>query len=174
MHRIHFSLTSSWVRKLVVALAVVAGLLIAQHRRAHAESNKASEEFVIKRKYMHDRVDNFYERLDELDKYDNARNSAAGEKHDERKKQFDNYEKAREQYVKDRKAKPPEDPAAFEKELKARAEQREKDRLEFVKHRDELERESRGFDSIPQDEEYGVSIEDIQATEPSSVQPTDQ
>lgn len=126
---------------------------------SYADTNSTSEEFTIKRKYMHDRVNDFYDRQDALDKQDRDRESAAGIKHKQREVEAATYEKARQDYAKQRKAKPPEDRANWQKELDARLKERERERLEFVKRRDEFNRESVKFDTIPPEEEMGLESE---------------
>jgi uncharacterized protein YktB (UPF0637 family) len=124
--------------------------------KSHADSNSTADEFQIKRDFMRRRVNDFYNRLDDLDKQDQAREAAANEKHKERVERAQQDEKARLEFVKQRKQKPAEDPTTWQKELVERAKEREKNRIEFVKRREEYNRESRSFDSIPPDEELGL------------------
>ncbi len=162
MQRLTVNLSFAFIRKVAVAAAVLTILILAGHKRALAETNTNNDEFLIKRQYMQNRVNDFYKRQDDLDKADLKRESASDEMRVERKKILTQHEDARKEFIKQKRAKPPEDPTAFEAELKARAAQREKVRQDFVKHRAELERESRNFDTIPPEEELGLSPEETQ------------
>jgi len=136
------------------------GLWPSAHAVADEGGNSTSEEFQIKRQYMHERVDDFYNRLDQMDRDEQARQAAAGEMRKARKEEARIEEKAREEFVKERKAKPPEDPTAFEKELAERRKAYEKTRKEFVHDRDIYEKQKSSFDSIPAEEELGIEPED--------------
>ncbi len=129
-------------------------------RTGRADTNSTSDEFSIKRDYMHKRVNDFYDRQDALDKQDRDRESAADEIRDQRVEQAKKNELARQQFSKERREKPPEDLKNWQRELDARLAQRELERQEFVKRRDEYNRESRNFDTIPPEEELGLESED--------------
>ncbi len=127
---------------------------------SHADDNSTAQEFRIKQEYMHKRVDDFYHRLDEMDRQDQAREAKAGDMRKERAEIAKSEEKAREEFVKQRKAKPPADPTAWEKEIAERKRIYDLTRKDFVNKRDAYNKESQKFDTIPPEEELGIEPEE--------------
>jgi hypothetical protein len=147
-------------RKFILTFTALQAVLSAGGSVALADDNSTAQEFQIKQEYMNDRVNDFYRRLDELDRQDQARESSAGEMKKYRSELKTEHEKARAEYVKQRQAKPKEDPAAWEKEIAERKRVYDLTRKEFVRRRDIFNKENKSFDSIPPEEELGIEPEE--------------
>jgi Mg-chelatase subunit ChlI len=140
--------------------ATFAFLLIGWSGSLRAADTTAADEFTIKQQYMRERVHDFYTRQENLDRQDREREADSGEMHKQRIAQDKVDEKAREEFVRERKAKPYEDPTKFEKELADRKKAYEAGRKDFVLRRDIYRKQEKSFDTIPPEEELGIAPDD--------------
>lgn len=119
----------------------------------------ADGEFEIKKQYEMEKIEDFYTRLNELDRMDAERRSGESEMRKERLETIKASEAARQEFVKARRARPVEDSAEWENEVKARAREYELARKAFVKKRDDMNRALKGVGRIPEADEYDINTE---------------
>ncbi len=122
----------------------------------HAFEQDAEDEFAIKREHEMNKIEDFYTRLNDIDRMDAERRSGEAEMRKYRKEVATENEAARQEYVRLRKAKPHEDPTAWEQELIERKREYEKSRKSFVQRRDEMNRALKSVGKIPEDDEYDI------------------
>lgn len=129
-----------------------------------AQDRDMAEAFEIKKKYMKERFEDFYTRLNVLDRLEVERRRGEEEVRRDRLQKNRAYERARQEFVQQRQKAVPLDPTAWERELKARQIAHEKARQEYVQRRNELNRLMSGVWQIPEDEEVGIDlhIEEVQ------------
>jgi hypothetical protein len=123
----------------------------------HADS---TDEYVIKKEYQRERVEDFYKRFNDIERADNERRQGEDEMRAARKRQLTEYERDRAEFVKQRKLKPQEDNLAWENETKQRAAEYERDRREFVVKQRELRNTLRREGQIPEEDEYDLYFEE--------------
>ncbi|MCB0351632.1 MAG: hypothetical protein KDD38_10645, partial [Bdellovibrionales bacterium] len=71
-------------------------------------------------------------------------------------------EAARQEFIKERKAKPKEDTTSWEKELVEQKRQHEIERKAFVKRRDEMNRILNSVGQIPEEDEYDIDLDYVE------------
>lgn len=140
-----------------IAKILVLACLMAN--QAMAIDSDPTDEFEIKKNYQKERIEDFYQRFNMLEKLDVERRRGENEKRVERKKIAEEYERDRLEHVKLRKEKPIEDPTAFEREIKERQRQHELSRQHFVKSRDEMLRVLKRTGDVPEEDEYDIDLE---------------
>jgi hypothetical protein len=125
---------------------------------SHALEASNSEEFAIKRRYEIQKVEDFYTRLNELERREAERRKGADEVRQKRILNSKEYEAARQEYVRMRKAKPIPNSLEWEQEQKAKAKLYEQARADYVRHRDQLRKELRGVGAIPEEDEFDFNL----------------
>jgi hypothetical protein len=128
---------------------------------ALANDELTEREFKIRREALEARYHDFLVYLNELDKAEANESRFASEQRELRLKQFAEYEKAREEQVRERKAKKEHDPSAFEAELKEQDKKYEEARRRYVQKQAELKKLTEKSTAIPEDIEYGLYLYDF-------------
>lgn len=122
------------------------------------DDSLAVQGFELKRQNRVERIQDFYVRLNQIERQDMQRRQGEDEKRRERKRLQDEYEKTRREYILQRKQRPVEDPTAFERELKQRILEHERARQEFVKTRDKMLNVLRQVGDIPPEDELELDM----------------
>jgi len=144
-----------WVMAQVHVYFVVLFALVVCMPGANANEN-AAEEFEIIKQYQKERVQDFYSRFIFLDRLEAERRRGEEEIRRERKQVAEEAEAARKAFVLQRKSIPPQDPAAWEREVKARQQEHEKARAEYVRRRNEMRSALRRSPQINEIDEYDL------------------
>jgi len=125
-----------------------------------AQDLDATDEYQIKKLYQRERVNDFYSRYSQLEATESERRNGEGLMRAERKQLWQASERARTEYVKERKLKPVEDPLMWEKESRERAQQAERDRREYVAKRNELNKWLKREGEIPEEDEFDLYLDE--------------
>jgi hypothetical protein len=137
-------------------LLMTAGQLFAG-QPARADDGNASLEFSVKKDQGEDRVADFYTRLILLERESQRREQGAEEKREARKRQVAIEEKARKEFKREKSVDNPQGEKEHERELAERAKEHELARKDYVRRRDEMNRNQKKAGTIPEDVEYGIN-----------------
>lgn len=123
-----------------------------------AEDSLSAQEFEVKQRYNEERIQDFYLRLNQIERADAERRRGEDDKRKERRMIEREYEKSRREYVLQRKEKPPEDSSAYDLELKNLMRERELARQKFVNNRDQMLKILRRAGDVPEEDEYDLNL----------------
>ena len=132
-------------------------LLLAVHFCAISWGQTQSEDFQIRRQNLENRFEDYYTRKVLIERYLLQRDRGADEVSKERQKLAAEYEKARLDFVAQRKKTPRPDSRLHEQELLERRRQYEKMREEYVQQMRQLQKLEKEY-AIPGEEELGVEL----------------
>ncbi|OFZ16934.1 MAG: hypothetical protein A2Z20_09525 [Bdellovibrionales bacterium RBG_16_40_8] len=107
------------------------------------------------KRYLRNRIEDFYKRINDIDRQNTARERGENETRKERKKLAEEAERYRKEYILSKRHDLPVDPMNWIRELKERQAVYEKSRQEFVKKRNEIKMATQGL-SLPESEEYDI------------------
>jgi hypothetical protein len=102
------------------------------------------------------RVKSYYQRLDNIEKLDAERRKGSDQMRALRLKKTSEQDKARVQFVKERKVKKAVDPSKWEAEINARKLSYEQSRKEYVIEKNKFKKMTQSTIQIPEDEEIGI------------------
>lgn len=126
---------------------------------AVAYDSETEANFHVDYEYQKERVEDFYRRFIDIENMDKERRLGEDEKRKERQQISKEYEAARREFVKERKAAPVEDPTAWEAETKARHAQYEQSRRNYITKRNQALQQLRKFGRIPEEDEYDLYLD---------------
>ena len=138
------------MRQLLVIILLISGA----QAWAQAQRGSTEEEFEIKKTYLKKRYEDFFVRENEADKRDVRRQSAAGQQKEARQAIREAYEKARKDFIANRKEKPVVSDEEHNKELEAQKLAHEKARKEYIRRQNDLNKIEASTGVIPDWIEY--------------------
>lgn len=142
-----------------IALSTLTSVLILMSAfSVYAEEYDAQADFQIRAQFQKEKIESYYSRLNMLDRLAEERQKGEDDMRLQRQRMQDQTVKNRNEYIKNKKVIARPDESSWLKEQKARAEQADQYRRQFVLQRDKLRGLMRGVDKIPEEEELGLDI----------------
>ena len=126
----------------------------------HGQS-KVEVEFKMREQRHRQKVEDFYTRLNNLDRTEERRRLSEVTQRESRKKLALEYEKKRLAFVQQRRNRPPIDPSLWEAEQKRKALTYESHRQAYVRERDKLNSLMQSVGKLSEEEEYDLFLYEV-------------